>query len=89
MTSLSERLEAARRQAESQGKHAGEPDPSDGGPGGTAPADALSAPARPAEPAHPKPAAAGPLSQRTAAAATGTNRSAQVRALAGNESDRI
>ncbi|WP_183098608.1 CpaF family protein [Nocardioides pelophilus] len=89
MTSLSERLEAARRQAESQGKHAGEPDPSDERPGGAAPADALSAPARPAEPAHPKPAAAGPLSQRTAAAATGTNRSAQVRALAGNESDRI
>ncbi|WP_246160503.1 CpaF family protein [Nocardioides humilatus] len=95
MASLSERLEAARRQAEVQGRHAGEPDPSDPmRPEGSILADELhTLPVPPPPPAPPAAAATvtpGPLSQRTAVAASTTdNRSAQRRALANQEADRI
>ena len=81
MASLSERLEAARREA---GKHAGDPDPSDP-KRPEAPTLTTEAPAPVVTTSKP-----GPLTQRTAtSAATTDNRSAQRRALANSETDRI
>ncbi|GAB4007753.1 CpaF family protein [Nocardioides ultimimeridianus] len=73
MSSLSERLEAARREA--AGKHAAEPPAEE-----PAPSTVLES--------APAPAAAGPLAAR-AAAAGADNRSAQRRAMASHEADRI
>ena len=87
MSSLSERLEAARREA--AGRHSSGT-PADEPAAPAAPADEPAAPAAPAAeaPAESTPKA-GPLSSRTAAAATGDNRTAQRRALASQESDRL
>ncbi|NHA00010.1 ParA family protein [Nocardioides sp. W3-2-3] len=89
MSSLSERLAAARREAAAQGRHAAEP-----GEGASAVATvAPKAPTAPATPAGPEPAGstpttAGPLSAR-AAAASAESRPTSRRSIANPEVDRI
>ena len=86
MSSLSERLAAARREAAAQGKHAATPEEAE--PGTDSAVATQAPPAEAPTPAGSTGATTGPLSAR-AAAAGNDGRPASRRALAGQEADRI